>query len=57
MIKDLVVNLGIPNAKDAAVSYAVSIAGVLNQTAAALSSMAPAGITRRVAGVIVKRTG
>lgn len=35
----------------------VSIAGALNQTAAALSSMAPSGITRRVAGLVVKRTG
>jgi uncharacterized protein len=35
----------------------VSIPGVLNQTAAAMSSMAPAGITRRVAGVIIKRSG
>jgi short-subunit dehydrogenase len=36
---------------------AVSIPGAINQTAAALSSMAPAGITRRVAGVIIKRSG
>ena len=36
---------------------ATSIPGALNQVAAALSSMAPAGITRRVAGVIVKRSG
>jgi short-subunit dehydrogenase len=35
----------------------VSIAGVLNQTAAALSSVAPAGVSRRVAGLVVKRTG
>ena len=35
----------------------VSIPGVLNQTAAALSSVAPAGITRRVAGLVVKRSG
>ncbi len=35
----------------------VSIPGVLNRVAAALSSMAPAGITRRVAGVVVKRSG
>ncbi len=35
----------------------VSIPGVLNQTAAALSSAAPAGITRRVAGLVVKRSG
>lgn len=35
----------------------VSIPGVLNQAAAALSSTAPAGITCRVAGVVVKRTG
>jgi uncharacterized protein len=35
----------------------VSIPGILNQTAAALSSSAPAGITRRVAGVVVKRSG
>ena len=35
----------------------VSIPGVLNQTAAALSSVSPAGITRRVAGLIVKRSG
>ena len=36
---------------------AVSIPGVLNQTAAAFSSVAPAGITRRVAGLVVKRSG
>jgi len=36
---------------------AVSIPGVLNQTAAAFSSIAPAGITRRVAGLVVKRSG
>jgi len=35
----------------------VSIPGVLNQTAAAFSSLAPAGITRRVAGLVVKRSG
>jgi short-subunit dehydrogenase len=35
----------------------VSIPGVLNQTAAALSSAAPAGITRRVAGMVIKRSG
>jgi short-subunit dehydrogenase len=35
----------------------VSIPGVLNQTAAAMSSMAPAGITRRVAGLVIKRSG
>ena len=35
----------------------VSIPGALNQTAAALSSVAPAGVTRRVAGVVVKRSG
>ena len=35
----------------------VSIPGVLNQTAAAFSSVAPAGITRRVAGMVVKRSG
>jgi uncharacterized protein len=35
----------------------VSIPGVLNQTAAALSSAAPAGITRRVAGLVIKRSG
>jgi short-subunit dehydrogenase len=35
----------------------VSIPGVLNQTAAAMSSMAPAGITRRVAGMVIKRSG
>ena len=35
----------------------VSIPGVLNQTAAAFSSLAPAGITRRVAGMVVKRSG
>ncbi len=35
----------------------VSIPGVLNQAAAALSSVAPAGITRRVAGVVIKRSG
>ena len=36
---------------------AVSIPGVLNQVAAALSSVAPAGVTRRVAGVVIKRSG
>jgi short-subunit dehydrogenase len=36
---------------------AVSIPGALNRTAAALSSAAPAGITRRVAGVVIKRSG
>lgn len=36
---------------------AVSIPGALNRAAAALSSAAPAGITRRVAGLVVKRTG
>jgi short-subunit dehydrogenase len=36
---------------------AVSIPGVLNRTAAALSSTAPAGITRRVAGLVIKRSG
>jgi short-subunit dehydrogenase len=35
----------------------VSIPGVLNQTAAAFSSVSPAGITRRVAGMVVKRSG
>jgi short-subunit dehydrogenase len=35
----------------------VSIPGPLNQVAAALSSVAPAGITRRVAGAVVKRSG
>lgn len=35
----------------------VSIPGVLNQTAAALSSVSPAGITRRVAGMVIKRSG
>jgi short-subunit dehydrogenase len=35
----------------------VSIPGVLNQTAAAFSSVAPAGISRRVAGLVVKRSG
>jgi short-subunit dehydrogenase len=35
----------------------VSIPGALNQTAAAMSSMAPAGITRRVAGRVIKRSG
>ncbi len=35
----------------------VSIPGALNQTAAAFSSMSPAGITRRVAGLVVKRSG
>jgi short-subunit dehydrogenase len=35
----------------------VSIPGAMNQAAAALSSMAPAAITRRVAGVVVKRSG
>ena len=35
----------------------VSIPGALNQTAAALSSVSPAGITRRVAGMVVKRSG
>jgi short-subunit dehydrogenase len=36
---------------------AVSIPGVLNRTAAALSSAAPAGITSRVAGLVIKRSG
>ncbi len=35
----------------------VSIPGAFNQTAAAFSSVAPAGITRRVAGLVVKRSG
>jgi short-subunit dehydrogenase len=35
----------------------VSIPGVLNRTAAAFSSAAPAGITRRVAGLVIKRSG
>ena len=35
----------------------VSIPGVLNQTAAAFSSVSPAAITRRVAGLVVKRSG
>jgi uncharacterized protein len=35
----------------------VSIPGVLNQTAAAFSSASPAGITRRIAGLVVKRSG
>jgi short-subunit dehydrogenase len=35
----------------------VSIPGALNQAAAALSSAAPAGITRRVAGLVIKRSG
>jgi len=35
----------------------VSIPGALNQTAAVFSSVAPAGITRRVAGLVVKRSG
>jgi len=35
----------------------VSIPGVLNQAAAALSSAAPASITRRVAGLVIKRSG
>jgi short-subunit dehydrogenase len=35
----------------------VSIPGVLNRTAAAFSSVSPAGITRRVAGLVIKRSG
>jgi short-subunit dehydrogenase len=35
----------------------LSIPGALNQLAAALSSVAPAGVTRRVAGVVIKRSG
>jgi short-subunit dehydrogenase len=35
----------------------VSIPGVLNQVAAAFSSVAPAGVTRRVANAVVKRSG
>ncbi len=35
----------------------VSIPGALNQTAAAFSSVSPAGITRRIAGLVVKRSG
>ena len=36
---------------------AVSIPGLLNQAAAAMSSAAPAGVTRRVAGMVIKRSG
>jgi short-subunit dehydrogenase len=36
---------------------AVSIPGLLNQTAAAFSSAAPAGVTRRIAGLVIKRSG
>ena len=35
----------------------VSIPGALNQTTAAFSTVAPARITRRIAGLVVKRTG
>jgi short-subunit dehydrogenase len=35
----------------------LSIPGALNQVAAALSSVTPAGVTRRVAGVVIKRSG
>jgi len=35
----------------------VSIPGIMNQTAAAFASVAPAGVTRRVAGLVLKRTG
>jgi hypothetical protein len=35
---------------------ALSIPGALNRTVAALSSVTPAGITRRAAGVVVKRS-
>jgi short-subunit dehydrogenase len=35
----------------------VSIPGILNQAAAAMSSAAPAGITSRVAGLVIKRSG
>ncbi len=36
---------------------AVSIPGFLNQAAAAMSSAAPAGITRRVARLVIERSG
>jgi len=36
---------------------AVSIPGLLNQAAAVMSSAAPAGVTRRVAGMVIKRSG
>ena len=36
---------------------AVSIPGVLNQVLSAFTSVSPAGVTRRVAGLIVRRTG
>ena len=35
----------------------VSIPGTLNKTLGALSSTAPAGISRRVAGMVVRRSG
>jgi short-subunit dehydrogenase len=35
----------------------VSIPGALNQAAAAFSSVAPAAVTRRLAGLVVKRSG
>ena len=43
--------------RDLARGRSVSIPGALNQVAAALSSVAPAGVTRRVAGAVVKRSG
>jgi hypothetical protein len=36
---------------------AVSIPGALNKTLGALSSVAPAGISRRVAGIVTRRSG
>ena len=35
----------------------VSIPGALNKTAAAFSSTAPAGVTRKVARMVIKRSG
>ena len=43
--------------RDLARGRSVSIPGALNQVAAAFSSVVPAGVTRRIAGVVVKRSG
>jgi short-subunit dehydrogenase len=43
--------------RDLAHLRAVSIPGALNKTLGALSSVAPAGISRRVAGIVTRRSG
>jgi hypothetical protein len=35
---------------------AVCVPGAINQTAAAFSASLPAGVTRRVAGIVTRRT-